>query len=233
MRDCPQCVLGQHGLVAPEELLLGMVALPVPAAVAAGIAGVKAASMLPKMLAVAAARHNLCFVFGSGEGNRVRGNRFSGNGRSGLDLNFASPVTVEYNWSYDDGENVLAGAGHALRHNAAWASANHGFTDDAGAISGLTLTNNTAFANRGSGLALPGGPATLRANAAISNGIEPAGVAPGSTETRNSWQENGWSAATFRSTDPASAEGPRAADGTFPETHYLVTGNGVGASMRN
>ncbi|XVV13861.1 sigma-70 family RNA polymerase sigma factor [Actinoplanes sp. CA-131856] len=175
----------------------------------------------------------LGFMFGDGTGNRVRGNRFAGNAASGLDLNFATPVTVEYNWSYDNGGNgfVLTGAAHSLRHNAAWTNENHGFTDDAGRISGLTLTNNTAYDNGGSGFALPGGPATLRSNAAVDNGIEPAGLAPGAAESRNSWQEDDWSAERFRSTDPATAEAPRPPGGTLPKTAFLVTGNGVGASM--
>ncbi|XVU26641.1 sigma-70 family RNA polymerase sigma factor [Actinoplanes sp. CA-054009] len=175
----------------------------------------------------------LGFMFGDGAGNRVRGNRFAGNAESGLDLNFASPVTVEYNWSYDNGGNgfVLTGAPHTLRHNAAWTNTNHGFTDDAGEITGLTLTNNTAYDNGGSGFAVPGGPATLRSNAAIDNEIEPAGLAPGAAESRNSWQEDDWSAARFRSTDPTPAEAPRPPDGTLPKTAFLVTGNGVGASM--
>ncbi|MEV4346877.1 sigma-70 family RNA polymerase sigma factor [Actinoplanes sp. NPDC049596] len=176
----------------------------------------------------------LGFMAGSGDGNLVRGNRFSGNAQSGLDLNFGSGVTVEYNWSYDNGGNgfVLTGGPHTLRHNAAWTNGNHGFTDDAGEITGLTLTNNTAYRNRGSGFALPGGPATLRSNAAVDNAIEPAGVATGSAESRNSWQDDPeWTPARFRSLDPASAEGPRPATGALPKTNYLTTGNGVGASM--
>ncbi|MFG1989978.1 sigma-70 family RNA polymerase sigma factor [Actinoplanes sp. NPDC048988] len=176
----------------------------------------------------------LGFMAGDGDGNRVRGNRFAGNARSGLDLNFAGPVTVEYNWSYDNGGNgfvLTGGAPHRLRHNAAWTNANHGFTDDAGPVSGLTLTNNTAYDNGGSGFALPGGPAVLRTNAAVDNRIEPAGLAPGSTETRNSWQEDNWTPARFRSTDPTTAENPRPPSGRLPATIFLATGNGIGASM--
>ena len=39
VRDCPQCRPRGHGLVAPEELLLGVAALPVPAALVAGVKG--------------------------------------------------------------------------------------------------------------------------------------------------------------------------------------------------
>lgn len=37
VRDCPQCSMRAHGLITPEELLLGMAALPVPALLAAGL----------------------------------------------------------------------------------------------------------------------------------------------------------------------------------------------------
>nr|WP_308121362.1 sigma-70 family RNA polymerase sigma factor [Actinoplanes bogorensis] len=173
--------------------------------------------------------------FGSGAGNQVRGNRFAGNGESGLDLKFDSPVTVEGNWSYDNGGNgfVLTGepASHRLRNNAAWDNGNHGFTDDAGPTRGLSLVGNTAFRNRGSGFALPGGPATLRANVAVDNTGEPAGLAPGSAATGNSWQQPGWSADRFRSVAPSSAEAARTAAGQLPPTGFLVTADDMGATM--
>ncbi len=173
--------------------------------------------------------------FGGGAGNVVRGNRFFGNGKSGLDLKFDSPVTVEKNWSYDNGGNgfVLTGApaAHQLRQNAAWNNGSHGFTDDGGATRGLVLGNNTSYRNRGSGFALPGGPATLRANIAVDNAGEPAGLAPGSSANGNSWQQDGWTAARFQSIDPASASGPRTATGLFPTITFLRTGNGMGAGM--
>ncbi|MGK5681134.1 sigma-70 family RNA polymerase sigma factor [Actinoplanes sp. URMC 104] len=169
--------------------------------------------------------------FGSGAGNVVRGNRFSGNRGSGLDLNFDSPVVVEGNWAYDNGGNgfVLTGApaSHRLRNNAAWDNGNHGFTDDGGATRGLTLVGNTAFRNRGSGFALPGGAAVLRANVAVDNAGEPAGLAAGSTASGNSWQQSGFSADRFRSTDPSSAEGPRTAAGRLPATSFLTGGGGA------
>ncbi|WP_250035667.1 sigma-70 family RNA polymerase sigma factor [Paractinoplanes maris] len=187
--------------------------------------------------------------FGSGAGNVVRGNRFSGNRASGLDLKFDSPVTVEGNWSYDNGGNgfVLTGApaSHRLRQNAAWDNGGHGFTDDGGETSGLLLANNTAFRNRGSGFALPGGRPTLRANVAVGNAGGPAGLGSGSSGLGsgssglgsgssglgsgsssavrgNSWQQSGWSADRFRSTSPSVAEGPRTAAGRLPRTDFLV-----------
>ncbi|MBM2618827.1 sigma-70 family RNA polymerase sigma factor [Actinoplanes sp. LDG1-06] len=175
--------------------------------------------------------------FGSGAGNVVRGNRFAGNGESGLDLKFDSPVLVEHNWSYDNGGNgfVLTGApaSHRLRHNAAWNNGNHGFTDDGGATLGLTLTNNTAFRNRGSGFALPGGEATLRANVAVANAGDPAGLAAGSVASGNSWQIGGWSVSRFRSVSPSVAEGSRTPAGRLPSTDFLVTGSNLGASMKS
>jgi hypothetical protein len=49
--------------------------------------------------------------------------------------------------------------------------------------------------------------------------------------SRNTWDGGSWTVALFRSTDPAVAQGKRRPDGTLPQGDYLVTGNGVGASM--
>jgi parallel beta-helix repeat protein len=173
--------------------------------------------------------------FGSGDGNLVRGNRFAGNAASGLDLSFGSPVKVEYNWSYDNGGNgfVLTGSGaHELRHNAAWDNQNHGFTDDAGgANAALSLTNNTAFHNGGTGFALPTSAVTLRSNTAVDNAA-PVSAGAAAAQSRNSWQQQPpWTAAVFRSTDPAVAESTRPPTGKLPTTDFLTTGNGIGASM--
>jgi hypothetical protein len=54
------------------------------------------------------------------------------------------------------------------------------------------------------------------------------GAGPDATESRNSWQQG---PSTFRSVDPAVAEGPRPTSGRMPVTDFLTTGNGVGASM--
>jgi len=176
--------------------------------------------------------------FGAGDGNVLRGNRAFGNGSAGIDLgSFASPVTVEYTWSYGNGASgfTLGGgdppvaAPHRLRHDAAWDNASHGFTDERNTAA-LTLSNNTAFRNRGTGFALPDAAAVLRANVAIDNAVAES-LSPSATAVRNSWQQDGWSAAKFRSTDPAEAQGPRPATGRLPGTAFLATGNGVGASM--
>jgi hypothetical protein len=176
--------------------------------------------------------------FGAGAGNVVRGNRAYRNGSAGIDLgSFTDPVTVEYSWAYDNGASgfVLGGgdppatAAHRLRHNAAWDNAGHGFTDDDNTAA-LQLSNNTAFRNRGTGFALPAAAATLRANAAVDNDTAQR-LSPAAEQVRNSWQQDGWSAAKFRSTDPAEARGARTATGDLPGTSFITTGNGVGASM--
>jgi hypothetical protein len=84
------------------------------------------------------------------------------------------------------------------------------------------MTNNTAWRNGGSGFAFPNAPALFRSNAAAEN---PISVSPGAQLSRNNWAQS------FRSTDPAVAEGPRPPSGGLPPTDFLTTGNGVGASM--
>ncbi|GIF19044.1 RNA polymerase sigma factor (sigma-70 family) [Actinoplanes tereljensis] len=173
-------------------------------------------------------RGGLGIQFGSGTGNLVRGNRAYGNGSSGFDLGgFTDPVSLEYNWAYRNEANGFALAGsdvaaaHELRHNAAWDNGGPGFTDDGG-TGALQLSNNTAWRNGGSGFAFPNAPALLRSNAAAGN---PVSLAANAQLSRNNWAE------TFRSTDPAQAEGARQPDGKLPRTDFLATGDGVGASM--
>jgi hypothetical protein len=148
-------------------------------------------------------------------------------------------VSLEYNWAYGNagsgftlsGGDPLSAAAHKLRHNASWDNRVHGFTDDGG-TGAAQLSNNTAYHNGGSGFALPNAAAAvLRANASIDNAAGTASVSATAALSRNSWQLDGWSAATFRSTDPAAATGLRRPDGGLPRTDYLTTGNGVGASM--
>ncbi|WP_433375534.1 sigma-70 family RNA polymerase sigma factor [Actinoplanes sp. CA-142083] len=167
----------------------------------------------------------LSVQFGDGDGNLVRGNRSWANDASGYDLGgFSSPVTVEYNWAYRNAGSgfVLAGApsteapAHKLRHCVAWDNGGNGFTDD-GAGGSPTIVNSTAFRNGGAGYAFPGGSPVLRMDVAVDN--EKADSPSGAEKS------------PFRSTDPASAEGPRGADGSVPRTDFLVTGNGRGASM--
>jgi RNA polymerase sigma factor (sigma-70 family) len=185
---------------------------------------------------------------GSGDGNVVRGNRAFNNADNGFDVgDFASPVTLEHNWAYGNGVNrwgadpwqsnadgfhlgggnPVPAAAHVLRHNAAWDNDSHGFSSSAnrGAIE---LTNNTAFRNVVDGFYLWDSVGPVTANAALENGSAPATVREGTPQSGNTWQGG---AVQFRSTDPRPAQGPRGAGGALPRVDFLVTGNGVGASM--
>jgi hypothetical protein len=181
----------------------------------------------------------LGIMFGDGTGNLVRGNRAYDNGSAGFDTGeFAGAISFEYNWSFGNaksgfvlagGDPVVAGP-HRLRHNAAWDNAGEGFSDEGGNAA-LELSNNTAFRNGGDGFRLRSEVAVVRSNASIDNGRGAISLSATAAQSRNSWQQDGWSAATFRSTDPAEAASPRQADWRFPRTAFLTTGNGVGASM--
>lgn len=188
--------------------------------------------------------------FGNGEGNLIRGCRAFDNADDGFDLgDFRSPVSLEYNWAYGNGVNrwgvrnwqsngngfTLGGgsppaaAAHQLRHNAAWDNIHHGFTDS-GNRATLQLSNNTAYRNGAAGFYVADAPATVRSSVAIDN---PTAVTANADvqASRNTWDGGTWTAAMFRSTDPAAAQGPRAPDGSLPATPFLTTGNGMGASM--
>ncbi|WP_238490480.1 sigma-70 family RNA polymerase sigma factor [Actinoplanes flavus] len=171
--------------------------------------------------------------FGSGGGNQVRGNRAYRNGDNGFDLgDFASPVTMDTNWSYANGVNGFALGGgdpapraaHVVRNNAAWGNQQHGFSDDENTAF-MRLTANTAWRNGATGFSMPSGVVRLRSNVAAGNRT-PADLAPQTAAAGNSWRP------VFRSTDPASAEGPRRADGSLPATSFLVSRTGDGSTMR-
>ncbi|MBG0563707.1 sigma-70 family RNA polymerase sigma factor [Actinoplanes sp. NEAU-A11] len=181
----------------------------------------------------------LAVQFGTGDGNLLRGNRAFRNGGDGVNLgDFGSPVSVQYNWSYGNGANGFAvgggspapGAAHRVRHNASWGNNGHGFVDEGNAAA-IELGNNTAFRNVNLGFAMTTAAAVLRNNVALGNQQGEEGLSRTAQASNNSWQENGWSESTLRSTDASVAEGARAADGGLPGTSYLATGNGVGASM--
>ncbi|MEV6300716.1 sigma-70 family RNA polymerase sigma factor [Actinoplanes sp. NPDC051861] len=178
----------------------------------------------------------LAVQFGNGDGNLLRGNRAFRNTGDGINLGaFNSPVSVQYNWSFGNRANGFAIGGgeavaaHRLRHNAAWSNDGHGFVDE-GNTAAVELGNNTAFGNTNLGFSLTG-PAVLRLNVAIENGQGEVGLPGSAKASNNSWQESGWSPATFRSVDPAEAEGPRQPGGGLPGTAFLATENGRGASM--
>jgi RNA polymerase sigma factor (sigma-70 family) len=178
----------------------------------------------------------LAVQFGDGAGNQLRGNRAFRNRGDGINLgDFASPVNVQYNWSFRNGANGFAVGGgtppaaatHTVRHNAAWDNDGHGFVDE-GNTAALTLGNNTAFRNTGLGFAITTAPAVLRYNVAAGNLQGDQGLSAEVKATHNSWQGE---ATRFRSTDPKVAEGSRTPNGALPSTTFLATTNGAGASM--
>jgi RNA polymerase sigma factor (sigma-70 family) len=179
----------------------------------------------------------LAVQFGDGERNRLRGNRAFRNGGDGVNLgDFRSAVSVEYTWSFGNGANGFAvgpggdGSAHRVRHSAAWGNDGHGFVDE-GSGGAMELANNTAFGNTGLGFSISASPAVLRRNASVGNDQGEESLSAAAEADNNSWQESGWSASAFGSTDPAGTDGPRQAAGGLPRTAYLSTGNGTGASM--
>ncbi|WP_282763557.1 sigma-70 family RNA polymerase sigma factor [Actinoplanes sandaracinus] len=181
----------------------------------------------------------LSVQFGAGEGNTLRGNRVFRNGQDGIDLgSFRGRVSVQHNWSYRNGANGFAlgggtpavNAAHTLRHNASWGNSGHGFVDE-GNTAAIELGNNTAFRNTGLGFALSTAPAVLRNNVAVGNAQGENSLSAGAKPSDNSWQAPRFTETSFRSVDPAAAEGPRTARAGLPGTTYLSTGNGMGASM--
>ncbi|MFC8720444.1 sigma-70 family RNA polymerase sigma factor [Kitasatospora sp. NPDC057198] len=178
----------------------------------------------------------LGLTFGSGGGNVVRGNRFHGNATDGLDLGgFTSPVTVDSNWSYRNGNGFTLGGGggrtavaHLVVNNAAWDNSGLGFNDE-GNPGALRLTGNSAFRNALLGFYLPDAAAELSANAALGNGRD---VQRGqnSRSTGNSW-DSAAAPDLFASTAPSSAEGPRPADGSLPAGPFLRPLTAAGATM--
>jgi RNA polymerase sigma factor (sigma-70 family) len=180
--------------------------------------------------------------FGSGSGNVLRGNRTFDNGDNGIDLrDFASPVTVERNWSWGNGRDhwnipgwnsaasgfALGGvdaptAAHVVRQNAAWDNAGHGFSDDENPAA-LVLTRNTAWRNGDAGFDLRSAAARLTGDVAVGNGT------PAYLTSRVRGRPG---SADFRSVDPATARGARRPDGRLPATTFLTGPDGVGADMR-
>jgi pectate disaccharide-lyase len=188
--------------------------------------------------------------FGAGEGNIVRGCRAFDNADDGFDFgDFASAIDIQHNWAYGNGVNrwnvadwrsngngFTFGGGSppasgslTVRHNAAWDNIHDGFADG-GNPAQLLLQNNTAYRNGATGFDMPDSPATLRSNVAIGNHTA-VRIGAGVHTSRNTWDEGTWSASMFRSTDTTGVQGARRADGTLPTTGFLITGNGMGASM--
>ncbi|NEB42784.1 right-handed parallel beta-helix repeat-containing protein [Streptomyces sp. SID14515] len=192
----------------------------------------------------------LAIKFGSGTGNRIVGARLHHNADDGVDLwQWASPVRIERSWAYGNGVNrwqdpafegngngfKLGGGGasaaHVITGNAAWDNEKHGFTDNSNP-GALRLHRNTAYANDASGFYLASSPSRLSRNLALDNATGAAKLGRRVVSAANSWDANGAPVAGAVSTDPATAYGPRRADGALPATEFLATGTpAVGAEM--
>jgi hypothetical protein len=194
----------------------------------------------------------LALIFGNGAGNVVRGVRTYDNADDGLGLQgFADPVTVTGNWSWGNGVNrwrledyagsgsgfVLAGdrdhpVDHVVTGNAAWDNAGRGFTDG-GNTGRLTVTSNTSFRNGRDGFVFSVSVSVLSGNLALSNHPDTV-LSEGTVASGNSWNGS-WDVSMLRSTDPATAEGPRRPGGELPATDFLtaaaLTAGGIGAPM--
>ncbi|MFB6395904.1 sigma-70 family RNA polymerase sigma factor [Polymorphospora lycopeni] len=188
--------------------------------------------------------------FGAGEGNVLRGNRAFHNADDGFDFGaFDSPLTVERNWSYGNGQNrwgvsgwrsngygfslgggeLTSSSGHRVHGNAAWGNRGHGFGVEANR-GNLSLIGNTAFDNDGTGFDLTDATGTARRNLAVDN-ERAVRVGSGVTPDGNSWDGGQWTRSEFRSTDASAAEGARPPDGKLPPTSYLSSRSGIGADM--
>jgi RNA polymerase sigma factor (sigma-70 family) len=182
---------------------------------------------------------------GSGSGNVVKNCRLWENSDDGLDLwGFTGAVTVTGTWAWGNGVNRWsikdfdgdgagfrlggngASAAHSVTHDAAWDNAAVGFTgvDNDGTP---VLTNVTAYHNGRTGFTFKDGSATLSHVVSASNGDT---VSLGSSVSTSDSSLD--VSVGFSSTSSASAQGARKADGSLPATPFLVTGGGIGASMR-
>ncbi|MGY3519214.1 sigma-70 family RNA polymerase sigma factor [Micromonospora sp. PTRAS2] len=189
--------------------------------------------------------------FGDGGGNVVRGNRAFHNADDGFDFGaFRSPITIEDNWSYGNGQNrwnaegwssngfgfslgggeTTPSAAHRVRNNAAWDNRGDGFGAEAN-TGRLSLADNTAYRNGGDGFDLSGGRGTAVDNLSAANGQQPARIGPDVSGEGNSWDRGEWRDSSLRSVDPAVAEGRRAPDGGLPRTSFLSTREGIGADL--
>ncbi|MFG3404828.1 right-handed parallel beta-helix repeat-containing protein [Streptomyces sp. NPDC048142] len=192
----------------------------------------------------------LAIKFGSGIGNRVVGARLYNNADDGVDLwQWASPVRIESSWAYGNGVNrwkdpafegngngfKLGGGGasaaHVVTGNAAWDNEKHGFTDNSNP-GALRLHRNTAYANEASGYYIASSPSRLSRNYALDNSTGTAKIGRRVVSAANTWDANATPVPGPVSTDPATAYGPRRADGSLPATDFLATGTpDIGAEM--
>ncbi|RSM64752.1 hypothetical protein DMB66_19115 [Actinoplanes sp. ATCC 53533] len=165
------------------------------------------------------------------------------NGDNRVDLrDFASPVTVEFNWSWGDGRDhwnipgwnsaasgfTLGGvdaptATHIVRQNAAWDNAGHGFSDDQNPAA-VVISRNTAWRNGDAGFDLRSAAAQLTGDLAVGN--------PTPAYLTSAVRGRPTTIADFRSVDPATARGARRPDGRLPATTFRTGPDGVGANVR-
>ncbi|GAA1368570.1 right-handed parallel beta-helix repeat-containing protein [Streptomyces beijiangensis] len=191
----------------------------------------------------------LAIKFGSGTGNKVTGARLYNNSDDGMDLwQWASPVTIDHNWSFGNGKNrwsdtafegngngfKLGGGGavaaHVVNNNAAWDNTLHGFTENSnpGAI---VLNRNTAYANTDDGFYFATSKARLARNLAVSNGTGKADLGSSTVSAANNW-DAGTATPSFVSTDATTAYGTRGSSGSLPATTFLTTGSTtIGSTM--
>lgn len=173
---------------------------------------------------------------GSGSGNVVVGARMWNNADDGFDSwDFLSPITIEDSvawgngfdrWGFPDWEGDGNGfklgrgdANHVVTGSIAFDNAHHGVIDN-GNTASLSIENNTAWANGGTGFVFDRSTSTLNRNLSVSN--TDAASLGASGGSGNSWDiKDDWSDADLVSTDAAAIKGPREADGSIPATDFL------------
>lgn len=182
--------------------------------------------------------------FGIGPGNVFSGCRSWENADDGWDLWKATNTVVITNcWTFRNGTNFIndplfSGDGngfklggyyypgpHRVVNCVAFDNPHNGF-DQNNNSAGLTLDNNTAWANGDSNFQLTHGtntvPHVLRNNLSLTGG-KPDAFRSGSLLTNNSWQVVSPPAGTddFLSVDPSFALASRRDEGGLPETPFL------------
>nr|WP_255952416.1 right-handed parallel beta-helix repeat-containing protein [Streptomyces sp. ODS25] len=188
---------------------------------------------------------------GGGEGNRVIGARLWNNADDGFDAwEFTSPIALEDTIAYGNGFNrwdfpdytgdgngfkmgggdVDPAADHTLTNSIAFGNSADGVTDN-GNPGSLTVSHTTTWDNDGTGFDLGDSTSTLAANLSVADGTA---VNPGGGRSSgNSWDIGGtWDAGSVRSTDPSTVTGPRATDGSIPDSDFLVPADGTDIGAR-
>ncbi|HEX8627539.1 MAG TPA: right-handed parallel beta-helix repeat-containing protein [Catenuloplanes sp.] len=183
---------------------------------------------------------------GAGTGNVVRGARLWNNVDDGFDAwKFTSPITIEASvawgngvnrWNFPnfagDGNGFKMGGGgpaanHTVRNSIAFDNAVGGFIDN-GNEGSLTIANNTAWRNGGTGFDFADSTSTLTGNLSVAN--RTAVKAGSSRASGNSWNLPGpW---TLASTDPAKITGARGAGGAIVTSPFLRPANGAAVGAR-